>query len=91
MEENLTIPIITIACGFVAWAVYLTVGHFTNKQNINANVITVQNMQQDLQEIKDMQAGMNTKLDQYIAQENSFLKEAFIFMQNIIKRDNGIL
>lgn len=86
----MTIPIITIACGFIGWAVYLTIGHFTNRQNINANVITVQNMQQDLQDIKDMQAGMNSKLDQYIAQENSFLKEAFIFMQNIIKRGNGL-
>jgi hypothetical protein len=88
--ENMTIPIITITCGFIAWAVYLTIGHFTNREKIQSNRVVVDNMQSDIQEIKQMQSGMANKMDIFIAQENQFLKTAFTFMQNVMtKNDHG--
>lgn len=88
--EGLTVPLIVVIGIFGSWCIWLSVGHYQNKEEVRINSLNTQNMQSDLQEIKEMQSGMNTKLDQYIAQENQFLKNAFSFMQNIVsKRDNN--
>lgn len=88
--EGLTVPLIVVIGIFGSWCIWLSVGHYQNKEEVRINSLNLQNMQSDLQEIKEMQSGMNIKLDQYIAQENQFLKNAFSFMQTIgSKRDNG--
>lgn len=84
--EGLTVPLIVAFGLFGSWCIWLSVGHYQNKEEVRINSLNLQNMQQDLLEIKMMQRDLNVKLDQYIAEENSFLKDAFSFMQTINKK-----
>lgn len=85
--EGLTVPLISVIGIFGSWCVWLSLAHYRNREEIKVNTITMQNMIQDIAEIKQMQTGMNNKMDIYIAQENQFLKGAFIFMQNVMKKE----
>lgn len=78
--EGLTVPLIVVIGIFGSWCIWLSVGHYQNKEEVRINSLNLQNMQQDLLEIKQMQSGMNSKLDDFI----------FAFMQKInSKRDNN--
>jgi hypothetical protein len=87
--EGLTVPLISVVGIFGSWCVWLSLAHYRNREEIKVNTITMQNMIQDISEIKQMQTGMNNKMDIYIAQENQFLKGAFIFMQNVMPKKDG--